>query len=148
MKIETILVPTDFSEHSEKAYAEAIHLAKTFGARIHLLHVYDIPNLATVYEITFPDRVNDGIREAALRKLDSWTERATAEGVEASIHIEFGAPARIIADYAREAKIDLIVIGKRGLGAIRQMLMGSVAERTARAAPCPVLIVGADTQEP
>jgi nucleotide-binding universal stress UspA family protein len=147
MKIETILVPTDFSEQSDRSFAEAIEFAKTFGARIDLLHVYDIPDLAAVYEVTFPDQVDAGIRKAALRKLESWKARATAEGVDASIHLEFGVPERIIAEYATRAKIDLIVIGKRGLGAVKRMLMGSVAERTARAAPCPVLIVGADKLE-
>ena len=147
MKIETILVPTDFSEHSEKAYAEAMEFDKIFGARIDLLHVYDVPDLSTAYAVTFPDQLDAGIRKAALRKLESWKDRATAEGLEASIHLEFGAPERMIADYATQAKTDLIVIGKRGLGAIKQLLMGSVAERTARAAPCPVLIVGADKRK-
>jgi universal stress protein A len=141
MKIETILVPTDFSEHAEKAYAEAIQFAKVFGARIDLLHVYDIPDLASAYEITFPDQLEAGIRKTALRKLEAWKEQATAEGIETSTHIEFGAPGRIIAQHASEAKIDLIVMGTRGLGAVKHMLLGSVADRTIRTSPCSVLIV-------
>ena len=147
MKIETILVPTDFSEHAERSYAEAIQLAKVFGARIALLHVFDVPDLASAYEMTFPDQVNAGIRKAALGKLEAWKERAAAGGVEASTHLEFGVPERVIAQHAKEAKSDLIVMSTRGLGAVKHMLLGSVAERTIRTSPCSVLIVGDDKPE-
>jgi len=118
--------------------------AKVFGAQIHLLHVYDIPDLSTSYGLIFPNQVADGIREAADRKLDEWKKRATAEGVEASSHLEFGSPERVIVHYAQEAKMDLIVMATRGLGAIEHILLGSVAERTMRTATCPVLTIRAN----
>jgi nucleotide-binding universal stress UspA family protein len=94
MKIQTIAVPTDFSEHAAKAYAKAIQFAKVFGSRIDLLHVYDIPDLASVYEIAFPDQEDAGIRKAALGKLEAWNAQGAAEGVGICIHLEFGAPGR------------------------------------------------------
>ena len=144
VKIKRILVPTDFSEHAEESFAQALEFAKTFEARIELLHIYDIPDLATVYELTFPAEVDAGIRKAASRKLEEWKKRATAEGIEASTHLVFGQPSRAIVDRARESKTDLIVMATRGLGAIKHMLLGSVAERTIRTAPCPVLTIGAN----
>jgi nucleotide-binding universal stress UspA family protein len=144
VKIERILVPTDFSASAEKAYAAAIRFASAFGARIELLHVYDLPDLASHYEITFPDEVSDGIREAANQKLEDWRKRAQAADVEATTHLEFGRPSRVVAQRAAESKADLIVIGTRGLNAFTQVLLGSVAERTVRVAPCPVLTVGND----
>ena len=141
MKIKTILVPTDFSEHAERSYEQAIEFAKVFGARIDLLHVYDIPDLASTYEIAFPDQTDTGIRKAALRKLESLRERAVGAGVEVATHLAFGAPERVITQHAKDEHVDLIVMGTRGLGAVKQLLLGSVAERTIRAAPCSVLVV-------
>lgn len=141
MKIKAILVPTDFSEHSEKSFAAAMEFAKTFEARIEILHVYDVPDLATVYEITFPAEVDAGIRRAASQKLEEWKDRAAAEGLKASTQLVFGAPSRAIVQHAEKSEIDLIVMGTRGLGAIKHMLLGSVAEHTIREAPCPVLTV-------
>jgi len=141
MKIDTILVPTDFSEHAERSYEHAIELAKVFAARIDLLHVYDIPDFASIYEVTFPDRFDSGIRKAARQKLESLKERATGEGIEVSTHIAFGAPERVITQHAKEENIDLIVMGTRGLGTVKHLLLGSVVERTIRTAPCSVFIV-------
>ena len=141
MKIKTILVPTDFSEHAERSYERAIEFAKVFGARIDLLHVYDIPDFASIYEIAFPDQLDTGIRKAALRKLESLRELATGEGIEVATHLAFGAPERLITQHAKDENVDLIVMGTRGLGAVKHLLLGSVAERTIRAAPCSVLVV-------
>jgi len=143
VKIETILVPTDFAEYAERALETAIQLATVFGARIELLHVYDIPDWATVYEVTFPSEVDAGIRSAARRKIEALKQRAEADGVKVSTHLEFGPPSQTIVQHAEESKTDLIVMGTRGLGAIKHVLLGSVAERTVRTAPCPVLTIGA-----
>ena len=141
MKIERILVPTDFSESAEKAHAAAIRFASAFGARIELLHVYDLPDLASHYEITFPDEVGHGIREAANQKLEEWRRRAQAADVETSTHLEFGAASRIIAERAAESKADLIVMATQGAGGIRSALLGSTAEAVVKQAPCPVLLL-------
>jgi nucleotide-binding universal stress UspA family protein len=147
MKIETILVPTDFSEQAENALATAIEFAKAFGARIELLHVYDIPDYSSVYEVAFPDKVTAGIKAAAKRRLDEWHTRAKAAGIEVSSHLEFGSPGRVIPKHAEDTKTDLIVMGTRGLGAIQHVLLGSVVDRTIRTAPCPVLSIGAHANE-
>jgi nucleotide-binding universal stress UspA family protein len=142
MKLKTILVPTDFSENSDRAFETAIQFAQAFDARLQLLHVYDIPDTTTVYEITFPTGVVDGIRKAASVKLESLKQRARAEGIESSIELVFGSPSQRIVEHAKESKTDLIVIGTRGHGSLKHFFLGSVAERTIRTAPCPVLTVG------
>jgi nucleotide-binding universal stress UspA family protein len=139
MKIKTILVPIDFSKHSEFAFERAIELAKQFGSRIDLLHAYDIPNLSSAYQVSFPDQFAEGIRESTSRQLESMKERAAREGVEATTHVAFGRPERVIVDHAEEAEADMIVMATRGLGAVKHLLLGSVAERTVRTARCPVL---------
>jgi len=142
MSIKTIVVPTDFSDHAARAFATALEFAKVFGATVRLIHVYDVPDMDTVYEVTFPEGVVEGIRTAAIAKLDALKEQAKAEGVEASTHLEFGSPSQIIVQHAKDSKADLIVLGSRGHGILNHLLLGNVAERTLRTAPCPVLTIG------
>lgn len=143
MKIKTILVPTDFSEHAEKAFATAIQFAEAFEARIELLHVYDLGHFVALYEVNVPE---DVIRATASRKLEPWVERAKKKGIEVSTHLVVDTPSQAIVERAEQQKADLIVMGTRGLGAVKHMLLGSVAERTVRRAPCPVLTVAADAR--
>jgi len=147
MNIKTILVPTDFSENADRALATAIQFARAFEAQIQLLHIYDIPDTSTVYEVTFPAGVVEGIRKAARLKLEALKEQATAEGIELSTELVFGSASQRIVEYAEESKADLIVMGTRGHGRLTHFFLGSVAERTLRTAPCPVLTVGADTTD-
>ena len=142
MSIKTIVVPTDFSDHAARAFTVALEFAKAFDATIRLIHVYDVPDTDTIYEVTFPEGVVDGIRKASNVKLDAWKEQATAEGVEASTHLEFGSPSQIIVQHAKDSKADLIVMGSCGHGMLNHLLLGNVAERTLRTAPCPVLTIG------
>jgi nucleotide-binding universal stress UspA family protein len=144
MNIANILMPTDFSDTADRAFVVAIDLAQAFDAKLHLLHVYDIPDTATVYEVTFPDSVIEGIKSAASVKLEALMTRAKANGIVTSSDLVFGSPSQIIVESAKHSKADLIVIGTRGQSGVKRFFMGSVAERTLRSAPCPVLTVGGD----
>jgi len=141
MNIETILVPTDFSENADRAFATAIHFARAFDARIQLLHVYDISDTTTIYEVTFPTGVVDGIRKAASVRLEALKKQAKDEGIESSAELVFGSPSQTIVEHAKGSEVDLIVMGTRGHSLLKQFFLGSVAERTLRLAPCPVLTV-------
>ena len=79
--------------------------------------------------------------QAAARRLEEWREKAAADGVEAEARLSANLPSMGITDAATEEKADLIVMGTRGLSGIKHVLLGSVAERTLRTAPCPVLTV-------
>ena len=147
MNIKTILVPTDFSEHADRAFATAIQFARAFDAQIQLLHVYDIPDTTTVYEVTFPRGVVDGIQKAASVSLEGLQKQAKAEGIVSSTELVFGSPSQAIVEHAKASKVDLIVMGTRGHGLLKQLFLGSVAERTLRLAPCPVLTVGSTSSD-
>jgi nucleotide-binding universal stress UspA family protein len=137
-----ILVAVDFSAHSAKALELAIGLAKTFGARIHLLHAYHLPPLVGMPdEIVIPPDFWTGVRDAAARKLDKSAQKVKAAGVPVETHLVEFAPSDAIVETARKTKADLIVMGTRGLTGFKHALLGSVAERTLRLAPCPVLTV-------
>jgi nucleotide-binding universal stress UspA family protein len=131
-----ILVATDFGEAAETALAYGRALARTFGASLHLLHVKENTFLRPIAGDPH------ALYEAALRNVN---QRLTDEDyhvlrVRGVVEIS-DDPADAIAQYARTADIDLIVTGTHGRTGMEHALIGSVAERVVRTAPCPVLTV-------
>jgi nucleotide-binding universal stress UspA family protein len=141
-----ILVPVDFSDHSNAAQETAVEIAKTVGAKIWILHCYQLhPGGVSPYGIAAPASYQDDVREAVMHRLRESQEKIEAEGVpaEASVLSEFPPPQAIV-EMAQGIGADLIVMGTRGLTGIQHVMLGSVAERTVRLAPCPVLTVKAE----
>lgn len=142
MQIRKILAPVDFSEPSRRALEDAIALAKAWEAELHILHCYQIrPEAIDLYGIAVPETLDHDIRQAALRRLGEWRDKARAEGVEVKEHITPRLPGEEIPAVARKLGVDLLVMGTRGLTGIKHVLLGSVVERTLREAPCPVWVV-------
>jgi len=145
-EIHKILVPVDFSEHSRRALHEAIGFAKAFRAELHLLHCYALHVTAIdPYGIAVPEAYDRQLREAAGQRLSEWCSEARAQKVIAKQHVTAQSPFTEIAALAERLGVDLIVMGTRGLSGLKHVLLGSVAERTIRIAPCPVLTVKTDT---
>jgi nucleotide-binding universal stress UspA family protein len=145
IQLKHILVATDFSEASDAALVYGRALARSFGATLHLLHVAENVYLKTMagesYAAVFPDLQRD-VEAAAQKQLDERLidndpDRLPAKGTVLTSNV----PAVAIVDYARRTGIDLIVMGTHGRGAVAHLLMGSVAEKVVRTAPCPVLTV-------
>jgi nucleotide-binding universal stress UspA family protein len=142
LEIRNILVPVDFSDHSAAALDLAISLARTLGARIHLLHCYAIPlGGVSPYGLVIPENLDREIRDAAAAKLSEWREKVAAEGIAVEDTVTPLFASEAIAARAEEIGADLVVMGTRGLTGMKHVLLGSVAERTIRLAPCPVLTV-------
>jgi len=146
-----ILVPTDFSAHADYALSYAIELATTFQAHLTLLHAFHLSPL-TVGELP-PAVFNDTLRDLetnAQQHLQMTLERIHQAGLQSDYLVVEGAPFQTIVDIARDKQIDLIVMGTHGRTGLSHVLMGSVAERVVRLAPCPVLVTRgkADTEEP
>jgi nucleotide-binding universal stress UspA family protein len=135
-----IVVGTDFSAASGEALATAGAWARSFGARLHLVHALQLPiPLIAPYEVAIPEGVIEGARREALRQLDAAGRALT--GIEVTTELA-GAPAHAaLADAAERLGAQLIVTGSRGHTGLKHMLLGSVAERTLRYAPCSVLTV-------
>jgi universal stress protein A len=149
LAIKNILVATDFSEPSGAALAYGRDLARTHGARLHALHVRE--DLAARYptELGFPPpSMVEQLDIAARRDLDAWLndEDRRQLGAVAAV-VTDASIAHGICHYARSHSIDLIVTGTHGRGAVTRLLMGSVAERVVRTAPCPVLTVHAHERD-
>lgn len=139
-----ILVPVDFSTHSSRALETAIELAKAFGAKLFLLHCYQI-NVGAIspYGLVIPESFDRDIREAATKQLNQWREKVAGQKIEVESEVTPLFPSEAIASTAERIGADLIVMGTRGLSGIKHVMLGSVAERTVRIAPCPVLTMKA-----
>ena len=141
-EVNTLLVATDFSSHSEAAVRAAVNLAKAFKATVHLVHAFDTPiPIFTPYEVVVPDAFLEQARESATRSLNASRDKIQAEDVSVKTHLTEGPAAPAIARAAEELGADLIVMGTRGNTRLQHVLLGSVAERTIRMAPCSVLTV-------
>ncbi len=137
-----LLVADDFSDNAAAALDAAISLARELGARVELVHVYQRPvELLTPYEVALPATVAEEVRNAASERLKGSMEKVRAAGLQGEVHLREGPASSAIVALAAELPADLIVMGTRGLTGLKHALLGSVAERTLRAAPCPVLAV-------
>jgi universal stress protein A len=146
---KTILMPTDFSEPSQRALEYAMALARRLGASLHLLHVvyFPIETAATPegYWIDLGD-MRQKMRDDAERRIQ--TLAASLQGIEVTTQVIDGtSPARAITQVAKERPVQMIVMGTHGHGGFTHLLLGSVAERVVRTAACPVLTVSAASAE-
>ncbi len=140
IKLERILVPTDFSGYSKQAIAYACELAKRFAAELHLLHVVQFPIVAAPYTGAVAQA---GLRPevSARKELEDLQASALDQIARVERMVRAGAPFVEIVRHAKEKEIDLIVMGTHGRTGLAHMLIGSVAEKVVRKAPCPVLTV-------
>jgi nucleotide-binding universal stress UspA family protein len=140
--LKTVLVPTDFSECSEAAVRYGRALAEAFGASLHLLHVVQDPYKQAWAAEGFAAPVTDMVLQWETQARERLEQTAAAcAPLQTTVATRVGSPFYDIAAYASEMNVDLIVIGTHGRGPIGHMLLGSVAERIVRRAPCPVLTV-------
>jgi nucleotide-binding universal stress UspA family protein len=144
MDIRKILVPTDFSEYSAKAWTWALAMAETWHARLLLLHVVPTPSYPPLVMGTY---FNVAEFEASLRadaeaRVQEFTGKTPARTIQVDTQVIVGEPFSDICRVAEREGVDLIIMGSHGRTGLSHVLLGSVAERVARHAPCPVLVVG------
>jgi universal stress protein A len=138
-----IVVPTDFSTCSHEAWALAQRLAGAFGSELIPVHVlvenplwgespFNMERVRAVYE---------SARTWARAELDKWAAQGTASGFTVRPVLRTGVPHEEIVALAMDELADLLVIGTHGRGGMSRVILGSVADRVVRLAPCPVLTV-------
>ena len=137
MNIRHILVPIDFSADAEEALEAAMALAKQFQSRLTLMHVIQLP---VVTEVDLSGYYAD-IESSAQQEMENYQKRVAAAGLAVDVLLETGAPFRQIVDAAETRQADLIVMGTHGRTGMQHLLIGSVAERVVRLAPCPVMVM-------
>ena len=143
---QTLLVAIDGSDESRHAFDEALTLAKATAATLHLVNVISVEDRGSpsILSLTDPDfeRQWQAFAQPRLDMLRSHQTVATAAGVTTEIHQKLGTnPGRGICELAQSLKADLIVVGRRGLSSLSELLMGSVSNYIVHYAPCSVLTV-------
>lgn len=152
---EKILVALDGSEHSVQALRAAIQIARKFNGKLTLVHVYAI----TVAPIVVPEpttltpsgvpvvtpaevsKMIEAAREVGQRILDDGEKEVKSENVQVESTLKEGSTVQEITRLAKEGNFDLIAIGAKGVGRLREFLLGSVSEGVMKHAPYPVLVV-------
>ncbi len=144
--IKRILVPVDFSPCSRVALQHGLELARQFDAALTVLHVYEPPHYVGDVMVQLPERTSVTVQEYVQRQSDQLlTELVTSiEGLDAVTFdraLVSGVPHTAIVEKARSLEAELVVMGTHGRSGLSHLLMGSVAEKVLRQAPCPVLVV-------
>jgi nucleotide-binding universal stress UspA family protein len=143
--LKHILVASDFEPESQSAVHYGRALARSFGSALHVLHVTEDPFARAMDGYAYvglSPAVQEDI-ECAVRKEteDLLNDEDKRELGAVAVTVTSNDPAAAIVTYARDHAIDLIVLGTHGRGAFAHLMMGNVAERVVRTAPCPVLTV-------
>ena len=143
--IKTILVPTDFSPASKRAVRYACKLADTCGASLHVMHVLENPFTQAPFSEMYAPPPDDFLAERERRTRAELEAQLTPEEkakYSAAFILREGAPAQAILEYLNEQRdIDLVVMATAGRGGVARLMMGSIADKIVRAAPCPVLTI-------
>lgn len=138
-----ILLTTDFSEASDEALRYARAVARLCGAQLHMLHVVQDPFVqpwaAEAYGISLPSLLEE-LEHDARARLEKMLVEPGHERAAIEVATRVGSPHEQIIEYAKTTGIDLIVMGTHARGGIAHALLGSVAEKVVRLAPCPVLV--------
>ena len=147
-RITRILVPTDFSERSSVALEYGQALAERLGASLHVLHVVEDPFIlgSTSSEIYVPDvpALRAALVTEAEAQLASLLSGRVRDAIRVTSEVKAGRAAAVIGEVAETALCDLIVMGTHGRSGVAHLLLGSVAEKVVRTAPCPVVTIRDD----
>lgn len=136
-----VLLATDGSPDAALAAQSAIELCERTGSELHVVHVGEY--LPTFYAQTEEEPAQ--LRAEAQRLLEEQLERIRAAGGQvAQVHLRLGRPAEQIVNLSEEIGAGIVVVGSRGLSALRRAVLGSVSESVVRHAHCPVFVVRAD----
>jgi nucleotide-binding universal stress UspA family protein len=137
----TIIHPTDFSPPAEAARGLALQLARALSGELLLLHVAVEAPLFREGPTTGPEvaRLYEDQRRWAQQTLEGYAAAAREQGVPATVRVVTGAPHQEIVAAARREGAAFIVMGTHGRGGVERFLLGSVADRVIRTAPCPVV---------
>lgn len=143
---ERILVPVDGSDGSMAALERAVEMQKKFDAELMLLCVYRHYSLLeasmSMVRPEAPENLDDAMREYATNVVENAKQFAADHGArDVRGFVKSGPPARTIVGFAKDRKVDLIVLGSRGLGDIEGFLLGSVSHKVISLSECPTLVV-------
>lgn len=142
--MKRILVPCDFSKPAVNALRFASDIAREAKAAIHLLHVIELPVLhdsILMPVLNFEEQLLKELRDNAQECFRKLEQRYKAEGVKIVPVVEFGSVSSMIQQYIRKQSIDLVIMGSHGANGLREVFVGSNAEKIVRHSTAPVLVI-------
>lgn len=137
MAFQHILVALDFSALGEQALNTAMELAQTLQARLTLVHIVELPVTTDIDIAAYLAKMEASSR----REMGTYQKRVADAGLAAEVIIARGIPYKDIVDIAKDKHVDLIIMGSHGRTGFQHLMLGSVAERVLRLAPCPVMVI-------
>ncbi len=138
---KTILVPVDGSDHSRRALQFAVDLAKGLQAKIIVLNVQLSLNTRNVRRFISQEQIREYQEGEAQEALNKVLDILEGQDLVVETKVRIGVPDLEICKEAEEEKVTMIIMGTRGLGAIKRNILGSVSYRVLHEAPCPVTVV-------
>lgn len=142
--MKKILVPCDFSKPATNAFRVALDVAATAKGSIDLIHVIELPILndsVLMPVLNFEKALFKELKEKTQMKFDSLLAKYKKSGVKVTTQVHFGTPAMVIPRVAKKSKADLVIMGTHGASGLREVFIGSNAEKIVRQSPSPVLVV-------
>lgn len=146
LKIKKILVPIDFTEHSQKTLRYGVRLAKMMNAILILFHVFELPDYARApakdYSLSYGEQKQFEMAiDLSGKRLHKIARAIEESGVPVTAFSRTGTPREQIIKLAKDLEVDLIVIGSHGNTGLTHFFFGSTAERVVGLASCPVMVV-------
>jgi nucleotide-binding universal stress UspA family protein len=140
----TVVVGTDGSPRAEKAVQEALDLAKSEGARVHLVAAFSATerHWEQIQSSARSDRLS--LADVAEHVLARCAKKAEEQGIQVDYEAHEGDPAEVIIEVAERQNADLIVVGNKGMTGTRRFFLGSVPNKVLHHAPCGVMVVRTD----
>jgi nucleotide-binding universal stress UspA family protein len=139
--LSNILVPVDGSDNSLRALEHALYIAKSTGAQITAIHVIELPPTVYVESQKLLNDLLSNYRKESSKILDTCKEVAKKSGVNLETVIAEGDAPSNVTGYADQGGFDLVVIGSRGLGRLKEMVLGSTSNKVLHNTKCSVMVV-------
>lgn len=148
--MKKILVPTDFSEPSFFGLDSAANIARNSGAEIYIFNVCEVSNYYFTSEPTgfnhpsliMLEGLNESLEKSASVKMNNLLKRPSLKGLKVNTAVELNSNIhKSITSYSEKIKADIIVIGSNGAGNLKEIILGSTAERVVRFAEIPVIVI-------
>lgn len=142
--MKNILVPCDFSKPAINAFRFALDIASKSHGTVHLVNIIELPVLhdsLLMPVLSFEEQMLRDLREKVEGEFTKLKTKYANEGAKVKFHVDHGAIARKLIDYATKNDCELIVIGSHGASGLRELLIGSNAEKIVRSAPMPVIVL-------
>ena len=142
--MKNILVPCDFSKPAINAFRFALDIADKSKGTVYLLNVIELPAIhdpIIMPVISFEKEFLNELKEKTTKEFDKIINRYKPDAVEVKTEVAFGAVSRMIQDFIKKKKIDIVVMGSHGATGIREYFIGSNAEKIVRNSPVPVLVL-------